>query len=174
AQYVCQHCSEGDLGSCNFDCSGGYIHVLSTGRITVMIYECLAAIMKSYKHDEYIWAAVELYIDIINLFMGLLTFFRAADHLKVLHQINATSLSGTFDIETGTSGNLNPTMTESPLRWGFIQKVYAILTIQLLFMVAVGGLVVEFHPFEMFLMTTIGGLACYWLLLIIPFFSKLF
>nr|GEX33767.1 hypothetical protein [Tanacetum cinerariifolium] len=81
------------------------------------------------------------------------------------------SLSGTFDIETGTSGNLNPIMTGSPLRWGFIQKVYAILTIQLLFMVAVGGLVVEFHPFEMCLMTTIGGLACYWLLLIIPFFT---
>nr|GEX33766.1 putative reverse transcriptase domain-containing protein [Tanacetum cinerariifolium] len=52
------------------------------GRIMVMIYECLAAIMKGYKHDEYIWAAVELYIDIINLFMGLLTVFRAADHLK--------------------------------------------------------------------------------------------
>ncbi|GJS43260.1 BI1-like protein [Tanacetum coccineum] len=85
------------------------------------------------------------------------------------------SLSGTFDIETGTSGNLNPTMTESPeLRWGFIRKVYAILTIQLLLTVAVGGLVVTFHPFATFLMTTIGGLACYWILLIIPFFGKLF
>ncbi|PWA96728.1 bax inhibitor-1 family protein [Artemisia annua] len=63
------------------------------GRISVMIYGCLAAIIfcgyivydtdnliKRYSYDEYIWAAVALYLDIINLFMALLTVFRAADN----------------------------------------------------------------------------------------------
>lgn len=63
------------------------------GRISVMIYGCLAAIIfcgyivydtdnliKRYTYDEYIWAAVALYLDIINLFMALLTVFRAADN----------------------------------------------------------------------------------------------
>ncbi|XP_051141572.1 protein LIFEGUARD 4-like [Andrographis paniculata] len=62
------------------------------GKISVMIYGCLAAIIfcgyivydtdnliKRYNYDEYIWAAVALYLDIINLFMALLTIFRAAD-----------------------------------------------------------------------------------------------
>ncbi|KAI5680225.1 hypothetical protein M9H77_01452 [Catharanthus roseus] len=62
------------------------------GRISVMIYGCLASIIfcgyiiydtdnliKRYSYDEYIWAAVSLYLDIINLFLSLLTIFRAAD-----------------------------------------------------------------------------------------------
>lgn len=62
------------------------------GRISVMIYGCLAAIIfcgyivydtdnliKRYSYDEYIWAAVSLYLDIINLFLALLTIFRAAE-----------------------------------------------------------------------------------------------
>ncbi|KAK8635860.1 hypothetical protein V6N13_004573 [Hibiscus sabdariffa] len=62
------------------------------GRLSVMIYGGLAAIIfcgyivydtdnliKRYSYDEYIWAAVSLYIDVINLFLALLTFFRAAD-----------------------------------------------------------------------------------------------
>ncbi|KAG6400819.1 hypothetical protein SASPL_137662 [Salvia splendens] len=62
------------------------------GRISVMIYGCLASIIfcgyivydtynliKRYSYDEFIWAAVSLYLDIINLFLSLLTFFRAAD-----------------------------------------------------------------------------------------------
>ncbi|CAI9778543.1 unnamed protein product [Fraxinus pennsylvanica] len=62
------------------------------GRISVMIYGCLASIIfcgyiiydtdnliKRYTYDEYIWAAVALYLDIINLFLSLLTVFRAAD-----------------------------------------------------------------------------------------------
>ncbi|KAF7818355.1 BI1-like protein [Senna tora] len=62
------------------------------GKISVMIYGCLAAIIfcgyivydtdnliKRYSYDEYIWAAVSLYLDIINLFLSLLTIFRAAD-----------------------------------------------------------------------------------------------
>nr|GEX49106.1 BI1-like protein [Tanacetum cinerariifolium] len=65
------------------------------GMISVMIYECLAAItfcgyivydtdnlIKGYTYDEYNWAAVALYLDIIILFMALLTVFRAADHSK--------------------------------------------------------------------------------------------
>ncbi|KAK9281749.1 hypothetical protein L1049_004654 [Liquidambar formosana] len=62
------------------------------GRLSVMIYGCLASIIfcgyiiydtdnliKRYSYDEYIWAAVSLYLDIINLFLALLTVFRAAD-----------------------------------------------------------------------------------------------
>lgn len=62
------------------------------GKISVMIYGCLASIIfsgyiiydtdnliKRYSYDEYIWAAVALYIDIINLFLSLLTCFRVAD-----------------------------------------------------------------------------------------------
>ncbi|KAM1758926.1 hypothetical protein ACFX11_007994 [Malus domestica] len=62
------------------------------GKISVMIYGCLASIIfcgyivydtdnliKRYSYDEYIWAAVSLYLDIINLFLALLTVFRASD-----------------------------------------------------------------------------------------------
>ncbi|XP_065861119.1 protein LIFEGUARD 2-like [Euphorbia lathyris] len=62
------------------------------GKISVMIYGCLASIIfcgyiiydtdnliKRYTYDEYIWAAVSLYLDVINLFLSLLTVFRAAD-----------------------------------------------------------------------------------------------
>ncbi|XP_068635756.1 protein LIFEGUARD 4-like [Aristolochia californica] len=62
------------------------------GRITTMIYGCLAALIfsayivydtdnliKRYSYDEYIWAAVALYLDIINLFQMLLLVFRAAE-----------------------------------------------------------------------------------------------
>lgn len=62
------------------------------GRISAMIYGCLASIIfcgyiiydtdnliKRYTYDEYIWAAVALYLDIINLFLSILTIFRAAD-----------------------------------------------------------------------------------------------
>ncbi|KAE9460631.1 hypothetical protein C3L33_07468, partial [Rhododendron williamsianum] len=53
------------------------------GKISVMIYGCLASIIfsgyiiydtdnliKRYSYDEYIWAAIALYIDIINLFLS--------------------------------------------------------------------------------------------------------
>ncbi|KAI4301219.1 hypothetical protein L6164_034519 [Bauhinia variegata] len=62
------------------------------GKISVMIYGCLASIIfcgyivydtdnliKRFSYDEYIWAAISLYLDIINLFLSLLTIFRAAD-----------------------------------------------------------------------------------------------
>eukprot|EP00262_Sarcandra_glabra_P019575 TRINITY_DN7419_c0_g1_i1.p1 TRINITY_DN7419_c0_g1~~TRINITY_DN7419_c0_g1_i1.p1 ORF type:complete len:245 (+),score=22.10 TRINITY_DN7419_c0_g1_i1:195-929(+) len=62
------------------------------GKISVMIYGVLAAIIfcgyiiydtdnliKRYTYDEYIWAAVALYLDIINLFLSLLTIFRAVE-----------------------------------------------------------------------------------------------
>lgn len=67
------------------------------GRISVMIYGGLAAIIfcgyiiydtdnliKRYSYDEYIWAAVALYLDIINLFLALLTIFRAAETWEVI------------------------------------------------------------------------------------------
>ncbi|KAL6502871.1 Protein LIFEGUARD 2 [Orobanche hederae] len=62
------------------------------GKISVMIYGCLASIIfcgyiiydtdnliKRYTYDQYIWAAVALYLDVINLFLALLNIFRAAD-----------------------------------------------------------------------------------------------
>ncbi|WOK91564.1 hypothetical protein Cni_G00255 [Canna indica] len=62
------------------------------GKISTMIYGALAAIIfcgyiiydtdnliKRYSYDEYIWAAVALYLDIINLFLSLLTLFRASE-----------------------------------------------------------------------------------------------
>ncbi|KAG9153978.1 hypothetical protein Leryth_000494 [Lithospermum erythrorhizon] len=62
------------------------------GKISVTIYGCLASIIfcgyiiydtdnliKRYSYDEYIWAAVALYLDVINLFLALTTVFRAAD-----------------------------------------------------------------------------------------------
>uniref|UniRef100_A0A2N9GFF9 BI1-like protein n=1 Tax=Fagus sylvatica TaxID=28930 RepID=A0A2N9GFF9_FAGSY len=62
------------------------------GKLSVMIYGCLASLIfcgyiiydtdnliKRYSYDEYIWAAVSLYLDIINLFLALLTIFRAAE-----------------------------------------------------------------------------------------------
>jgi FtsH-binding integral membrane protein len=36
-------------------------------------------IIKRYTYDEYIWAAVSLYLDIINLFLSLMQLLRAAD-----------------------------------------------------------------------------------------------
>ncbi|KAK2991135.1 hypothetical protein RJ640_029428 [Escallonia rubra] len=62
------------------------------GKVSVMIYGGLASIIfcgyilydtdnliKRHSYDEYIWAAVALYLDIINLFLSLLTVFRAAE-----------------------------------------------------------------------------------------------
>ena len=62
------------------------------GRISVMIFGCLASILfcgfiiydtdnliKRYAYDEYIWAAVSLYLDIINLFLSILTLCSAQD-----------------------------------------------------------------------------------------------
>ncbi|XP_059625185.1 protein LIFEGUARD 2-like [Cornus florida] len=66
--------------------------LLPMDRLSVTIYGCLASIIfcgyiiydtdnliKRYSYDEYIWAAVALYLDIINLFLSLLLIFRAAD-----------------------------------------------------------------------------------------------
>ncbi|KAH7862696.1 hypothetical protein Vadar_008270 [Vaccinium darrowii] len=62
------------------------------GKLSQMIYGGLVAIVfcgyiiydtdnliKRHSYDEYIWASVSLYLDIINLFLGLLDLFTAAD-----------------------------------------------------------------------------------------------
>ncbi|PSS14595.1 BI1-like protein [Actinidia chinensis var. chinensis] len=36
-------------------------------------------LIKRYTYDEYIWASVSLYLDIINLFLSLLTIFRSTN-----------------------------------------------------------------------------------------------
>ncbi|KAK9055750.1 hypothetical protein SSX86_026835 [Deinandra increscens subsp. villosa] len=61
------------------------------GEISVMIYAGVSAIIfcgyivydtdnliKRYTYDEYIWAAVALYLDVINLFLALLRILRAS------------------------------------------------------------------------------------------------
>ncbi|KAL0390980.1 UNVERIFIED_CONTAM: protein LIFEGUARD 2 [Sesamum calycinum] len=63
------------------------------GKVSVMIYGGLASIIfcgyivydtdnliKRYTYDEFIWAAIALYLDIINLFLSLLSLLRAADN----------------------------------------------------------------------------------------------
>ncbi|KAG6571454.1 BI1-like protein [Cucurbita argyrosperma subsp. argyrosperma] len=63
------------------------------GRTSMMVYGCLASIIfcgyivydtdnliKRYSYDEYIWASIALYLDIVNLFLSLLSIFRAADN----------------------------------------------------------------------------------------------
>ncbi|KAG6489232.1 hypothetical protein ZIOFF_050494 [Zingiber officinale] len=62
------------------------------GKLSTMIYGGPAAmvfsdyivydtnnLIKRYSYDQYIWAAISLYLDILNLFLSLLTLFRAAD-----------------------------------------------------------------------------------------------
>ncbi|XP_077243018.1 protein LIFEGUARD 4-like [Tasmannia lanceolata] len=62
------------------------------GRFSLAIWAAVAAIVfsgyiiydtdnliKRYTYDEYIWAAVSLYLDIINLFLAILTIFRVVD-----------------------------------------------------------------------------------------------
>ncbi|KAK7285301.1 hypothetical protein RJT34_20067 [Clitoria ternatea] len=71
----------------------GLIQILfPLGKLSVMIYGCVASIIfcgyiiydtdnliKRFSYDDYIWASVSLYLDIINLFLSLLTIFRAAE-----------------------------------------------------------------------------------------------
>lgn len=61
---------------------------------------------------------------------------------------------GSRDIEAGfphAQGGLYPSMMESPeLRWGFIRKVYIIVSIQLLFTAAFASLFIFFPPAKNF------------------------
>ncbi|CAK9309958.1 unnamed protein product [Citrullus colocynthis] len=57
----------------------------------MMVYGCLASIifcgyiiydtgnLLTYSYDDYIWAAVAIYLDVINLFLYLLNLFRVAE-----------------------------------------------------------------------------------------------
>ncbi|KAK1399094.1 Bax inhibitor 1-related [Heracleum sosnowskyi] len=71
----------------------GFIQIFfPLGGIAEMIYGCLASvifcgyivydtdnIIKRYSYDEYIWASVSLYLDILNLFLALLKIFAASN-----------------------------------------------------------------------------------------------
>ncbi|KAK9989495.1 hypothetical protein SO802_029734 [Lithocarpus litseifolius] len=61
-------------------------------KISVMIYSGLASLIfcgflvydtdnmiKCYSYDDYIWAAVALYLDVLNIFLSLLNLLDAAD-----------------------------------------------------------------------------------------------
>ncbi|KAA8543281.1 hypothetical protein F0562_021224 [Nyssa sinensis] len=70
------------------------------------------------------------------------------------------------DVES-ESQPLYPMMLESPeLRWAFIRKIYAIVTIQLLLTIAVAAAVVSVHPIATFIVSTWSGLALYIVLVI--------
>lgn len=75
------------------------------------------------------------------------------------------------DVEAGARP-LYPAMLENPqLRWGFIRKVYSILTLQLLLTIAVASVVVTVHPIAHFFVSTGPGLGLYIFLIIAPFIS---
>lgn len=55
-----------------------------------------------------------------------------------------------------------PMMMESPqLRWGFIRKVYAIISMQLLLTAAVAAVVVFVRPIPTFFVKTTPGIIAY-------------
>ncbi|KAJ7555947.1 hypothetical protein O6H91_05G062100 [Diphasiastrum complanatum] len=64
--------------------------------------------------------------------------------------------SGYGDIESGSSLYPGLTQQDNVLRWGFIRKVYGILTTQVLLTAVVASVVVFYHPFTAFLVTTPG------------------
>ncbi|KAG9155679.1 hypothetical protein Leryth_003956 [Lithospermum erythrorhizon] len=73
------------------------------------------------------------------------------------------------DVEGGV-GPLYPTMMENPeLRWGFIRKIYSIVSIQLLLTIAVASVVVFVDPVKVFFATTSIGLAVYIFFIFVPF-----
>lgn len=62
------------------------------GKLSTMIFGCLGAIIfsgfiiydtdnmiKRYEYDDFIWAAVSLYLDILNLFIALINILTASD-----------------------------------------------------------------------------------------------
>ncbi|KAF3324366.1 BI1-like protein [Carex littledalei] len=78
------------------------------------------------------------------------------------------------DIESGQPEALYPGMVESPeLRWAFIRKIYAILTVQLALTAVVAAVVVTVKPISHFFVSSNSGLALYIVLLILPFISKI-
>ncbi|KAK9945585.1 hypothetical protein M0R45_011093 [Rubus argutus] len=71
-----------------------------------------------------------------------------------------TPLNQNNDLEAGASPLLYPSMTENAeLRWGFIRKVYAILTAQLLLTIPVAATVYLVPPIAVFLVETWLGWA---------------
>ncbi|XP_027350202.1 protein LIFEGUARD 4-like [Abrus precatorius] len=79
------------------------------------------------------------------------------------------------DVESGEDGTvrgLYPTMLENPeLRWSFIRKVYAIITLQLLLTIAVASVVVFVPPIAHFFVGSTQGLILYVLLIFVPFIT---
>ncbi|KAF8100641.1 hypothetical protein N665_0219s0018 [Sinapis alba] len=72
------------------------------------------------------------------------------------------------DIESGVN-ELYPKMTESPeLRWAFIRKVYAVLTLQLIVTVGVSSVVIFVSEISVFITTTTPGLVVFAVSLLLP------
>lgn len=62
------------LGKLSYMIYGGIASLIFSGFI---VYDT-DNLIKRYTYDQYIWASVSLYLDIINLFLSLLTLFRAS------------------------------------------------------------------------------------------------
>lgn len=63
------------LGRLSYMIIGGISALIFSGYI---IYDT-DNLIKRYNYDQYVWASVALYLDIINLFLSLLTLFRATN-----------------------------------------------------------------------------------------------
>ncbi|KAF6141198.1 hypothetical protein GIB67_018288 [Kingdonia uniflora] len=63
------------LGKLSHAIYGGLGAIVFSGYI---IYDT-DNLIKRFNYDEYVWATVSLYLDVINLFLALLTLFRAVD-----------------------------------------------------------------------------------------------
>ncbi|KAH9316118.1 hypothetical protein KI387_024745, partial [Taxus chinensis] len=75
------------------------------------------------------------------------------------------------DLEASVSTPLYPGIPdqENALRWAFIRKVYAILSVQMLLTVAAGSIVVFVRPVALFFVSSGLGLGLYIALVILPF-----
>ena len=71
------------------------------------------------------------------------------------------------DIEMGGDGHLYPMMLESPeMRWAFIRKVYAILSMQLFLTVVVAAIVILVDPISDFMLHNRAGIGLYLIIVV--------
>lgn len=83
-----------------------------------------------------------------------------------------SSNKGVDDVEAG-SNLLYPLMQENPqLRWGFIRKVYSIVTLQLLATIAVASVVSFVRPVAEFFATRAGLITYIVTMAVVPLISK--
>lgn len=62
----------------------GRIYEMVYGGIAVIVYSAYIiydtdTLIKNHSYDQYIWASVSLYLDVLNIFLRLMQIFRAAN-----------------------------------------------------------------------------------------------